>query len=292
LNSQTTDAATLQREQSLVSRLLRLTDADRIVFLDCGWDSRVYLVGDGEAVFKFPRSGEARLGYAREIAVLDLLQSVSLPVQIPRLQWRDPENRYFGYHGTIGVELSDRIDLISDSDETRVGSTLGSFLKVLHSLTFDLPRTTIDQELQEYQQKFRLSLPVLRRHFSPTNLLVLDHFFMHELPAVVSELGGDLTFSHGDLGPWNVVLTDDGHLGVIDFGDVGYYDRSKDFVALKAPLMLDAALTAYGDAPQLREKIVIRQQAFPIVDLPYYIGKGDQDGIDRYVGEIESTFFA
>ncbi|MGC1193817.1 MAG: aminoglycoside phosphotransferase family protein [Candidatus Dormiibacterota bacterium] len=292
MNSQTTEPATVKREQSLVSRLLNRTDADRIVYLDRGWDSRVYLVGDGEAVFKFPRSEAARRAYAREIAVLDLLQSISLPVQIPRVQWRDPENRYFGYRGTIGFELSDRLDLMTGAELTRAGSTLGYFLKALHSLNVDLPRTTIDQEVQEYQQKFRLSFPVLRHHFSATKLVVLEHFFLNELPAVLSGLGGDLCFSHGDLGPWNVVLSEDGRLGVIDFGDVGYYDRSKDFVAMKAPVMLEAAVNSYGDAPQLREKIAIRQKAFPIADLPYYIGKGDQEGIDRYLGEIESTFFA
>jgi len=208
------------------------------------------------------------------------------------VEGRGSENRYFGYQGTVGVELSDRFNVITGADEARVGSTLGYFLKALHSLSVDVPRTTIEQEVEEYQHKFRLSRPVLQLHFPAMKMADLDHFFMHELPGVVSELGGDQGFCHGELGPWNVVITKDGNLAVIDCGDVRYYDRSKDFLARKAPLMIEATVHAYGDAPRLCEQIVVPHKAFPIVDLPYYIGKGDQQGIDRQIGEIDGTFFA
>lgn len=65
---------------------------------------------------------------------------------------------------------------------------------------------------------------------------------------------------HGDLGYWNMVLREDGGIGVIDFGDIGHYDRSKDFIGFEDAEALDEALKVYGDSELLRQKVAIRQK--------------------------------
>lgn len=53
--------------------------------------------------------------------------------------------------------------------------------------------------------------------------------------------------------------------------------------------VLDAALEAYGDTAVLRQKIAVRRKILYIVDLPFFIGKEDEDGIKKTVSKIKST---
>ena len=53
--------------------------------------------------------------------------------------------------------------------------------------------------------------------------------------------------------------------------------------------MLDAVLSQYGDNKTLREKIVLRKQLLPILDLPYFIGKNNQEGIEKTIVRIRET---
>jgi hypothetical protein len=82
---------------------------------------------------------------------------------------------------------------------------------------------------------------------------------------------------------------DNGQLGIIDFGDVGYYDRSKDFIDLNDNQIFELALQAYGDNEKLRQKITMRQNTTHIISLTYYIGKHDQKGIQKTLAKIKST---
>jgi len=67
-------------EQAVVCQALGLGDHVDVEYEDDGWDSRVYLVNRGEAVFKFPRSPQAKLQYRREVRVLDALQTIDSPI--------------------------------------------------------------------------------------------------------------------------------------------------------------------------------------------------------------------
>ena len=42
------------------------------------------------------------------------------------------------------------------------------------------------------------------------------------------KLKSNIKLCHGDLGLWNIILNKK-QIGIIDFGDVGYYDSSIDF---------------------------------------------------------------
>jgi hypothetical protein len=69
-------------------------------------------------------------------------------------------------------------------------------------------------------------------------------------------------------------------VGVIDFGDVGYQDGSKDFSGFGDDAILAVAFDSYGADAVLREKAYLRIKAFPILDIPFYLGKQNQAGVD------------
>jgi hypothetical protein len=71
------------RELALVRQSLRLEDHNNVEYDDDGWDSPVYMVNRGEAVFKLPRSTEAKLQYQREVRVVEALQTIDSPILIP-----------------------------------------------------------------------------------------------------------------------------------------------------------------------------------------------------------------
>ena len=96
------------------------------------------------------------------------------------------------------------------------------------------------------------------------------------MPKIMNRLGEELVFGHGDLGCYNILMLDNNEFGVIDFGDAGMYDRSKDFVGLEDETILEFAISTYGGNEILRKKVDIRQKILPILDLLYYIGKKDK----------------
>jgi hypothetical protein len=58
------------RDEAVVRDRTGLSGSDVIEYDEEGWDSRVYVVNGGEAVFKFPRTSETRRQYRLEIDTL------------------------------------------------------------------------------------------------------------------------------------------------------------------------------------------------------------------------------
>lgn len=100
------------------------------------------------------------------------------------------------------------------------------------------------------------------------------------MPQKSQELGIEEVFCHGDLGYNNILLTDNLEVGVIDFGDAGYMDKSYDFIGLEDDDILDAAILAYGDDKNLRKKVEIRRQLLPLMEMLFLIDKKDKEGLD------------
>ena len=268
------DAPRLQ-ELALVRQILRLDDHNNVEYDDDGWDSRVYVVNRGQAVFKFPRSLEAQMQYDREIRVLEALHTIDGPIQIPDVQWRGPDLQWFGYKGIVGQQLSSCLSDLDADTKRSIGGELGVFLRKLHTCRIDdLPAVSVEKEIAQYHEKYRLALPAFDE-LTPTERRVTQSFFLDVLPRQLRELGGELRVTHGDLGPWNVILSDHYQVGVIDFGDVSYQDPSKDFSGFGDDIILGTALAAYGADDWLREKALLRIKAFPILDIPFYLGKGN-----------------
>lgn len=147
----------------------------------------------------------------------------------------------------------------------------------------------------DHGRKYDAAASTVEERFTRNERARLDEFYAVTMLEKMRRLGGDLVLCHGDLGPWNVLLAADGSVGVIDFGDVCQCDPSKDLLGLVQPGVepdaLDAALTAYGDNPTLRQKIAVRAQALPAMDLIFFAGKGDEERLAICVDRIR-TFLA
>ena len=266
-------------ELEVVRRVLGLGEHDRVEYDDDGWDSRVYVVSRGQAVFKFPRSVETRHQYRREVAVLEALEGAHTSIRVPRVMWRHPDLAWFGYQGIVGDQLSYRLNILDTHAKHSMGRSLGTFLRTLHGCRVgDVPTVSLDDEIARYHDKYRLAMPALDT-LSVDELALARSFFFDVLPNALHRLGGELRLTHGDLGPWNIILTDSLEVGVIDFGDASYQDPSIDFSGFGDTTMLKAALEAYGADDWLREKVWLRIRAFPILDLPFYLGKHDDAGV-------------
>lgn len=271
------------KEIAIARKLAGLNASALVVHNEVGWTSRVYLVNGGQYCFKFPRSKVARQEYAHEIAGLRMLQGVLRDVQLPEIRWVHPRNAYFGYAGIQGSAL----DQSSGWDRGRVGCRLGRFLKQLHTLELSgLPTISLEDEIRQFQSRYRLGKEVIQQHLSRTQQSQLRSLVHQELPSTLVRLGSEPALCHGDLGYWNILAKPDGEVGVIDFGDIGYYDRSKDFIGMQDAPVLDSALQEYGDRLRLRQKIAVRQRMLPILELPFYIGKQDGAAITKTLARI------
>lgn len=260
---------------------------------DHGWTSRVYLIDDGKIVFKFPRMEAVKKEYVQEIKIYKLLEQLHVHLQVPKLRWTDQDNNYFGYEGIVGGQFSSEIARIPDDEKRRLGRDIGEFLKQLHQLHLSEPHVmTVEDEIKQAHEKYAGCLDTLRNHFNSEETARLAKFMHESMPSTMRQLGGDSALCHGDLGYWNMLLKDDGTLGVIDFGDIGYYDRSKDFCGLQDQTMLDAALTEYGDDKVLREKIDIRQQYLPFFDLQYFAASRNETETNITLEKIRSALLS
>lgn len=271
------------REMNVVRSVAGLRETDDVTFDDEGWDSRVYVVNRGAAIFKFPRHAAARDAYPAAIAALELLAGGDGTVRVPTVQWVGPDCSYFGCVGIVGRQLGRVHHELGDADRTRIGTDLGHFLAWLHRLHLpDARVVTVDDEIAQFVERSIAAWPTIERELSNAEAAALSEFVHHELPDTLRMLDRDPRLCHGDLGSYNLILGDDGMIGVIDFGDIGMFDRSKDFIGFEYPAMLEAALRAYGDAPNLRAKVDIRARALPLLDLPFLIAHDD----DRAVGRL------
>jgi len=270
----------MERDLHIVRSLPEVRPSDTVVLTESGWTSRVYVVDNGRLVVKFPRASQVRVEYQHEEEIFCLLKTTRFEVDLPRIRYVHDDYNFIVLDGIEGNDFSTVAAELTQAELRGIGKSIGEFLKVLHAL--DVPNTqhtTIEEELDEYQEKYRLGLPAYQERLTFGEQARLRWLMEERLPARVHELGSDLVFSHGDLGYWNVILESDGRIGVVDFGDAGYWDRSKDFLGLEDAELLDAALRVYGDDPTLRDKIEIRQRALPVIDLPFYIGKHDDEGL-------------
>lgn len=288
MHSQQTPRSVIDTEQAIIRKLPGIPTDTTIIFEDYGWDSRVYLIDKGSIVFKFPRSEAIHAHYAIEIEAIDIANTIKSEIKLPRILWRHPQNNYFGYEGIVGTIL-DFVDTLSPESQDIFGHKLGAFLKQLHAKkALSAQTVTIADEIRDLHDKYQVGLPVFKQNFTEAELQKLEILVEHSLPKQLPELGFDPVLCHGDLGYWNIVIGVDGLIGVIDFGDSGYYDRSKDFIGLSDAEALNGALKEYGESTLLRQKIDARRKILFFHDLPFFMGKEDQDGINMSLDNIKN----
>ena len=286
---QSTSLKTINNEKLIIKEVASLNSISEIKLNDTGWDSRVYSFGDGQYFFKFPRSKKVQNLYKYEIAAIKHLKTLDSDVFIQKIIWEHPSNEYFGYLGMVGHPLTDVINTLSKKQSQSVATTIGLFLKQLHGSILAGARVkTINSELDQIKLWYYDNLSVINELFNKKQQKLLNDLVCIKWPARVNELGSDSVLSHGDLGLHNIVRDKDLNLSVIDFGDVAYYDRSKDFLELqKNNDFFSTVLKAYGvDNELFLSKIAVRQQMIQIINLGYFAGKNDKVNLQKTVNII------
>ncbi|MDA1209367.1 MAG: aminoglycoside phosphotransferase family protein [bacterium] len=285
---QNTEEEIIHKEKEFIRELISLDRNIEITFSDFGWTSRVYIINSGEIVFKFPRSEEVKTEYTLEVPAYKIAEEID-EVLIPSIQWEHPNKDYVGYKGIKGKSVDTVNSSLTKDEKRNIGTQVGAFLKKFHQLTIpDAPLMSLEKEVAEYQYKLELGLPEIEKHFSKTEVASIKQLLLEEYPHKMKEFGFNKCLCHGDLGYWNMIYSPDGRIGVIDFCDVGYYDNSIDFAGMQDEDMLNAVLDAYGEDVS-KEKIALRMKVIPIIDLPFFIGKNDQKGIERTIERIRNT---
>src|SRR5579864_2121485 len=205
--SQETLPHVIEQEREMIQRVAKLTPSDKLEFIDTGWTSRVYIINGGQFVFKFPRAEAVKQEYRQEIAILRVLEHAECEVQVPKLRWIAANMDYIGYEGIRGTEFARVARETESATKVQIGHAIGGFLKRLHSITLDGARVmTIDDEIKEFQYKYRLGLPVIRRDFAKEEQATLKVLIDREMPSELRQLGSDPAVCHGDLGYWNLIL--------------------------------------------------------------------------------------
>jgi aminoglycoside phosphotransferase (APT) family kinase protein len=292
VQNQRTHPIKIAEEKAIIAKLLNLPDGERISLNDSGWDSRVYLINSGEFVFKFPRSETVKSAYRQEIAGFRLASQITSPIIVPQVRWVEPGCNYFGYEGIVGEPLTEHFRQLSQDSKAEIGRNIGTFLRHLHHLRLDsAPTMTLEEEIAEFKEKHELGRPIMNEYFTTAEQAYLKKLIFEEFPEKILALEMEPALCHGDFGYGNMIYGRNGQVGVIDFGDLGYYDRAKDFVGLTGPGVLDWALSQYRDNVLLRTKIAIRRKIQAILNLPFFIGKEDEKGILNTIAKIRETVF-
>ena len=278
------------QEKKIVSSLTGVR-LEEIVYNDIGWTSRIYVINQGEIVFKFPRTQEIIREYMKEIQIYYLLNDINIGVDIPQVRWQDSELRYFGYAGIPGVTLDICLQELTTEIKVKIGKILGFFLRKLHTLDLkDANTYNLKDEIIEFQEIFRKGENEIQTAFTKKKFLKIKNFVFQEFPEKVLVLGLSKALCHSDLGFWNIIYSPSGNIGIIDFGDVSYCDFSRDFIGLSDPTILESALITYGEDSKLREKIILRMKSIPILELPFFLEKKDRVGINKTLKRIEDSF--
>ena len=289
--NQETTPQTIQKEIELIRQLAGLDDTVTVEFNDAGWTSRVYLINDGEIVFKFPRREEVKKEYVWEVLAYELLSALNLSVRFPELCWRDPDFEYLGYKGVRGSNFDEIITNLPTPQKEVVGRSLGDFLRQFHQLDLVGANViTLEDEVAEAQEKFLMGANAITQKFTASEFENIKSFVCEKYPSQMLSFSFDKVLCHGDLGFWNIIYQGKDQVGVIDFGDVGYYDRSIDFAGMFDEVTLESALQTYGKtSDELLKKVELRMLLMPIVDLPFFLGKDDKLGIEKTISRIRAN---
>ena len=248
------------KELAIVKKLTNVNDENRIVLNEVGWTSRVYLVDNGEIVFKFPKAKKWQEECEHELNVLKFINYYEFDVNIPLIKWSGEKDFYTGFYGVKGNSITtETVEQLSEMQKRKVGEQIGLFLKKLHSLDYKSESPNNESNEFEWLQKtFHKRKRILEQHFDKNELDSIEEL-VTSLPQKSANLGTEQVFCHCDLGYNNILLTNNLEVGVIDFGDAGIYEKSHDFTGLEDDILLDTAIVAYGDNEILREKIAIRR---------------------------------
>ncbi|MBO4888269.1 MAG: aminoglycoside phosphotransferase family protein [Firmicutes bacterium] len=274
-----------------LSIICALTGAkpDQITRTDDGFLSRAYLIDNGRIVFKFKK--EENADYRIEEKMLNFIGTLDIPVKVQKVGWTSPDLSYIGLYGVIGQSLENL--KLSYTEKIHIGTQLGDFLKVLHQASWDQAQPyPVSSEIGTWQKRYRYSIPVLQKYFSPSEMKKIDDLMMEEMPSQLTLLGETPVLSHGDLGGGNIMVDEAGNVGVIDFSEMLYLDEAADFMDTRDEDICRAMLDAYGAGGNLRRKVFIRRLIRPVFVIGTYAFDERKKETDLLAEQIRKTILS
>ena len=278
------------KELTIVKNLTSANDENRIVLNEVGWTSRVYIVDNGEIVFKFPKGKKWHDECGHENSILKLISQNDFNVNIPLIKWEGENLSYTGFFGVKGKSITaETVEKLTEIQKRKVGEQIGLFLKKLHTIDYKGKSPNNESDVIEWFQKsLNKRKRILEEHFDKNELDTIKEL-VTSFPQKSAKLGTEQVFCHCDLGYNNILLTDNLEVGIIDFGDAGIYEKSHDFTGLEDDIILDAAIKAYGGDKVLREKVEIRRQLLPLMEMLFLIDRKDDEGVKESASKMSNN---
>jgi aminoglycoside phosphotransferase (APT) family kinase protein len=221
-----------------------------------GWDHDLYVIGDDEWVFRFPKRAERVPWLLREVAILDLVVP-TLGDLVPRFEHLGAPSRDFPYpfvgYRFVHGHGADRLDPVPAA----IAGEIGSALARLHAIDpRDVPPTPARWEDEPPVSSRtsgleRLPEPVLARLTEPARRTATSHA-SGAVPAPPAPDPGSRRLCHNDIGAEHLVVDPArGRLaGVLDWTDAMVTDPVVDFAGLITVggyELIEAVVSAYGD---------------------------------------------
>ena len=243
----------MRHEIAIVKELTGSTD-NQIELHDDGYWSRAYVVNGGEFVVKFPKYDT--VNYRNEAMFLNLISTMTLPVNIQKLKWLAEDNRCIALFGVRGTPLP-KLGNLTIQQKHSIGKQIGAFLRQLHSLKPDYSGQNLNDELIEYKVIYDDCADFFEKYFSKEEQGTLDYLMHTYLPTARKNLGENLVFSHADIWEPNILLDDNGMVGIIDCSNAGYFEEAADF-CMEDETIRSFILDHYGASEALRKKVEIK----------------------------------
>ena len=208
-------------------------------------DNRKAFSVNGEYVFRFPKSEEAKVQMQREIAVLPIIKPF-FNIQIPEFKFLSPNNKYAGHKIIRGSPLTAEIyHSLKKNTRESIQHSIAQFLFQLHhidlSLLIDYKLETMNLK-EEYSENLEQAQDFIYRKISKTKRETITQLFSTYL-GDAENFKYDAVLIHNDFSKDHILFNTAnqhppeqviraGITGIIDFGDIALGDPAYDFMYL------------------------------------------------------------
>jgi len=160
------------KELAIVKELANITDEKCIFLNEIGWTSRVYIVNNGEFVFKFLKSKKYKEEFEHEINILKLIKEYEFSLSIPSISRVGEGNIYMEFCCITGKSMTTEIvSELSEEQKGKIGTQIGLFLRELHIIDYKGKSPSNESSIIEwFQESFRERKRTLKKYFNEKEL--------------------------------------------------------------------------------------------------------------------------